>query len=580
MDDPKIAATWAQSLKDADEFASKYRGKIFPLALSATELGTAIRELEELYMQAMKGPMYANLLFSTDSNDPAVGAFMQDQQVQMSGLRVKLMFFSLDLMKIPEDALKPLLLDPAMANYGHYVSTVRQASPFTLSEKEEVVFEETANTGSRAWTRFFEEITAVHEYSYQEPGSSEVETLTEEALLSKLRHPDRKVRLATAEAFTKGLKEMEHQLVFCYNTLLLDKSISDRLRNYEHAEQDRHLSNELTKEIVDTVTDTTSANYGLVERYYLAKKQLLGIDELTHVDRYAPIFDSEVEIAFDDAKELILGAFGDFSTTMRDRAAEFFDKNWIDAEPRAGKSGGAFCSYLTPDTHPVVFMSYLNKDKHVGTLAHELGHGVHASLSRDQTFFNYHGTLPLAELASIFAEMLVFEKMLQGASTKDKVAMYAEKIEGIFASVFRQIAMFRFERRAHAARREQGELTSEEFGDIWQEELQAMFGSSITLGEDHRCWWSYIWHFFGAPFYVYAYAFGELLTLSLYATAKKSGPEFAAKYEQVLRLGGSQTPQELMGILGVDLASPAFWQGGMQVIEEFISEFERLVQDL
>lgn len=580
MDDPKIAAIYAAMDQRADAFVAAYRGKIAPLQLSASELATCIAELETIYQEAYKPSLFANLLFAGDSQNAEIGAFMQEQQLKLSSLRIKLMFFALDLMKVEEAVIAPLLADPALANYAHYIDTVRQARPYTLSEPEEVIVEECSNTGGRAWVRFSEEVLAKQMYHYIAPDADVAESLSEEEVLMLLRDPNREVRVAAAEAFSRGLKEIEHSLVFCYNTLLLEKSTSDRIRGYGSAEHERHMSNELTKEIVDQVVDQSAANYGLVERYYNAKKKLLGVDELTHVDRYAPIFDSKVEMSFEDARTLILDAFANFSPTLRDRADEFFVNNWIDAEPRPGKSSGAFCSYLTPDTHPVVFMTYLNKDKDVSTLAHELGHGVHASLSREQTFFNFHGTLPLAELASIFAEMLVFEKLLEGASTRDKVAMYAEKIEGIFASVFRQVAMFRFERRAHAARREQGELTAEDLGNIWQDELQAMFGNSVKLGEEHRAWWSYVWHFVGAPFYVYAYAFGELLTLALYEKAKAQGPSFAADYERVLRLGGSKAPQDLMDIVGVNLADGAFWAGGLKVVERFIDEFERLVGEL
>lgn len=232
--------------------------------------------------------------------------------------------------------------------------------------------------------------------------------------------------------------------------------------------------------------------------------------------------------------------------------------------------------YVTPDTHPYVFVNYLGKMDDVMTLAHELGHGVHASLSRSQNYFNFHGTLPLAELASTFGEMLVFERLVSEASPKDQLALYAEKIEGIFATVFRQAAMYSFEQSAHRARRTQGELTMEDLGAIWHENLQAMFGTSVKLGEQHRSWWSYVSHFINVPFYVYAYSFGELLVLSLYQTAKKEGSAFAEKYIRLLELGGSKTPAELMETVGIDLESEEFWKGGFAAMEALIREFERL----
>jgi oligoendopeptidase F len=400
--------------------------------------------------------------------------------------------------------------------------------------------------------------------------------MTQEEVLILLRDPERAVRQNAADAFTAGLKEMERTLVFLYNTLLQDKAIEDRLRGMEYPEQSRHLSNELDRSTVDLVIELCVENYPLVARYYQVKKRILGLQDLTHIDRYAPLFDAEAPVTWDEAKGIVLSSFGAFSPEMESRAQEFFDRNWIDAEARKGKRGGAFCAYNTPDTHPVILQSFQNRMDDVMTLAHELGHGVHASLSRGQSYLNFHGTLPLAELASTFGEMLVFERLVASASPKDKIALYADKCEGTFATIFRQATMFRFEQKVHNQRRTQGELTAEEFGDAWQEAIGAMFGDSLTLGEGHRMWWSYIGHFIGSPFYVYAYSFGELLALALYQRAKEEGAAFVEKYLSVLRLGGRETPQQLMGHLGIDLDDRAFWQGGFRVVEGLVSEFERL----
>jgi oligoendopeptidase F len=316
-------------------------------------------------------------------------------------------------------------------------------------------------------------------------------------------------------------------------------------------------------------------HYGLVERFYQVKRQILGLPVLTQIDRYAPLFETAGGATWTEGKEIVLDAFERFSPEVARRALQFFDAGWIDAEPRVGKSGGAFCGYITPDTHPVMLMSYMGKMGDVMTLAHELGHGVHASLSRGQTYFNFQGTLPLAELASIFGEMLVFESLVAKADLKDCVALYAEKIEGIFASVFRQAAMFQFEQACHLRRRTEGEVPSEAFGEMWQERLKEMFGSAVQLEDQHKHWWCYVGHFFFAPFYVYAYAFGELLALALYQAAKRDGPAFASRYVDLLKLGGSQSPKDLMETVGVDLASEEFWQGGFAVLERLVSEFER-----
>jgi oligoendopeptidase F len=575
-EDPKIEQTWARSMDRAKAFADRYRGKINTPDLDPATLLEALAELEGLMQEASKPMSYAQLVFSCDMGNPKLGAFMQKQMEKASELNVVLIFFELELQAAPEEAIQRALADDRLANYGHYIQVARKLSPHRLTEAEEVILEEVANTGSRAWVRLFEEVTSNHVYTLRRPVSEEEEELSQEEILALLRQPDRELRQAAADAFTEGLEEMERVIVYTYNTLLQDKKVEDKLRKHPYPEHSRHLSNELDKETVDLVVGLCRQNYGLVERFYNVKREILGLPELTHIDRYAPLFESDEKVDWESARKIVVEAFGSFSREVAERADEFFDKSWIDAEPRQGKTGGAFCSYNTPDTHPVVLMSYLNKMDDVMTLAHELGHGVHASFSREQTLFNYHGTLPLAELASTFGEMLVFERLVAEASIKDKLALYAEKIEGVFATVFRQAAMFSFEQRCHELRRTEGELMPEQFGDLWHEELQAMFGSSVKLGEQHRMWWSYVGHFFFAPFYVYAYSFGELLVLSLYQMAKQEGPEFADKYVRLLKLGGSKTPHELMATVGVDLKSEQFWQGGFAAMEQLVTEFERL----
>lgn len=574
--DPRIEESWKVAHQRADELARTYRGKIMDPSLTAETLLEAIKSAENLSQDLDKPLHYANLLFAADSSDPKLGAFLADQSERGSAVRIKLMFLELELQAAPQSAIDRVLADPSLKPYTHFIQRCRMYSPHRLTEAEEVILEETSNTGSRAWVRFFEEVTANHVFKFVNPATGETEDLTEHEVISHLYSADRDMRVAAGASLNAGLKQLERPICFTYNNLLADKKVEDRLRKFDYAEQSRHMSNELDRSIVDLVVGLCKKNYGVVARYYQVKKKILGLNELTHVDRYAPLEEANETYEWDQAKQIVLDSFGRFSPVLRDRAAEFFDKGWIDAEPRTGKGGGAFCSYITPDTHPVILMSYMNRMKDVGTLAHELGHGVHASLSREQSYFNFNGTLPLAELASIFGEMLVFEQLTSKASDKDKVALYAEKIEGCFASVFRQVAMYSFEQRCHQKRREEGELAPSEFEDIWQDELQAMFGDSVKLGEEHRNWWSYVGHFFFAPFYVYAYAFGELLTMALYQRAKVEGPEFVEKYVSLLRLAGSESPEDLMKTVGVDLRSESFWQGGIDAIEGLVSTFEKL----
>lgn len=576
FDDPKVEATWSKAEADSDAFAAKYRGKIADPNLTAETLLAAVTEMEALTNEMQKPMEYGNLRFAVEATNPEAGQFLQAQMERSSEIRVKLIFFELEVQQIEEGHFQRLVQDSGLQPYAHFLGRLREATPFMLSEKEEALMEHLANTGSRAWTRLHDEVLTYHKFAYKDPTTGETSELTQSEVLDLLRNPDRAVRIAAGDSLSGGLQQLNHLLCFLYNTLLQDKAIDDKLRNRPYPEHSRHAANELDKEIVDLVMRLCKENEHVVARYYRLKREILGLPELTHVDRYAPLFETKEQIGWDQAREMVLSSFGQFSPTLRDRAAEFFDRNWIDAEARDSKTGGAFCSYMTPDLHPVVMMSYLNKIDDVMTLAHELGHGAHGSLSRKQTLFNFYGSLPLAELASIFGEQLVFENVVKTTTADDQLALYAAKIEGIFASVFRQSAMFRFEQRCHAKRREDGELAPEEFSEIWQDELQGMFGDSVKMEAQHATWWSYVGHFIFAPFYVYAYSFGELLTMALYERARHEGPEFEANYVKVLELGGSLSPVDLMKIVGVDLRDEAFWRGGFAVIDNLVAKFESL----
>ncbi|HZH97728.1 MAG TPA: M3 family metallopeptidase, partial [Fimbriimonadaceae bacterium] len=375
MDDPRIEETWVRCMEKAAAFAERYRGKINSPDLSAETLASAIAELESLIQESAKPGNYGQLLFAGDSSDAKIGAFMQKQMEKSSALSVQVMFFELELQDVPEETMSRIIDDPKLAQYKHYISVARKLSPHKLTEAEEIILEETANTGSRAWVRLFEEVTSNYAFKLRRPGSEGVEEVSQEEVLNLLRESDRDLRQAAADAMSEGLLDMQRVLVFIYNNLLQDKNVEDRLRKHSFPEESRHLRNELDPETVDMVMRLCREHYGLVERFYRVKREILGLPELTHIDRYAPLFDTEEQIAWDEARRIVVEAFGSFSGEMASRADEFFEKSWIDAEIRKGKQGGAFCAYITPDTHPVVMMTYLNKLDNVMTLAHELGHG-------------------------------------------------------------------------------------------------------------------------------------------------------------------------------------------------------------
>jgi oligoendopeptidase F len=271
----------------------------------------------------------------------------------------------------------------------------------------------------------------------------------------------------------------------------------------------------------------------------------------------------------------VVGAYARFAPEVGAMAQRFFDERWIDAEVRPGKRGGAFCMGVTPDWHPYVLVNFLGRKRDVMTLAHELGHGIHDLLAADQHFLQYHPSLAAAETASVFGEMLTFDAMLAGdLQPQERLALLTGKIEDIFATVYRQTAMYSFEQGLHTARREQGELTQEVISDVWHTQVQAMFGDSVTMGEGHRVWWMYIPHFIHTPFYVYAYAFGQLMVMALYARYKAEGAAFVPRYLDILRAGGSARPADIMAAAGLDINQRSFWEDGLKMIDALVAQAE------
>ena len=574
IDDPRICEDLDAQLGRAEHFADTYRGKINSPDLTPELLHEAVQYYESILQEAEKPLDFASLMFSADTGDPARGAFLQKMRERHSEIAVKMLFFELELVALPDDQVSGLLQSPVLVKYAHYIEVERLFRSHRLSEPEERILEETANTGRRAFTRLFEE--TVSNIPFEMAIDGEKRTMTFPEIVVLQRDPDRDVRKAAASGITQGLVANSRILTYLFNTLLQDKAVGDRLRRYEFPEQARHISNELDRETVELVVRTVVEHYPLVARYYRLKREILGYDKLMHYDRYAPLFSTKQEIPFDRAREIVLDSFGRFSPMLAEPAGRFFEHSWIDAAVRPGKQGGAYCSYVTPDLHPYVFLNYLNRMDDVMTLGHELGHAVHACLAGRHGFLSFTPTLPVAELASTFGEILVFEGLQRESEGEEKLALYAEKIEGAFGTIFRQAAMYRFEQAIHARRREIGELTTEEFGAIWQSCQQEMFAESLELGEEHSFWWIYVTHFVNWPFYVYAYAFGELLVMSLYAMYMREGDSFVPKYISLLDVGGSKPPAEMLADVGMDIRDVRFWEGGLQVLEGFVDTFEDL----
>ncbi len=572
-DDPALETDLSRSLAAAKEFASRYRDRV--ARLSAAELAEAVDALEALDEAVAKARAYASLLFAADTSEPGHGALLQRVQERASEIRNTIVFFELEWVGLDDAAAGRVLEDRSLRRRRHFLMSLRRWRPHVLSEPEERLLEESANTGRRAFSRLFDEIMAGMRFRV-ELGDQVLE-LGEEEVLAKLHEPDRPMRKAAAEGLTAGLKEHSRILGFVFNTLLQDKALQDRLRRFDSPAADRHLANEIDGASVDALLSACERRSGLVARYYRLKARLLGLAQLEDYDRYAPIPGEAGSRPFSEARRIVLAAYADFSPEMARTAEAFFERRWIDAELRPGKRGGAFSASTVPSAHPYVLLNYTGNLRDVMTLAHELGHGVHQSLARVQGLFEQDTPLTTAETASVFGEMLVFRRLLREESDpRVRLALLCGKIEDAFATVFRQVAMTRFEQRAHAARRAEGELALERVNALWLESNLPMFGDAVHLGDDYGWWWLYIPHFVHSPFYCYAYAFGELLVLALLRRYDDEGEAFVPRYLDLLRAGGSDTPPALLRGVGLDITDPSFWDGGLLLLEELVAQAEAL----
>jgi oligoendopeptidase F len=568
--DPLLQGTSVDDLLDrADELAGvleQERGLIGEI--SAPALGAFMQAMAELRDLLGRASSYASLRFATATADPERGALMQRVQERTTAISTRLLFFQLEWMAVPDAWADRLLADPLLEFCGHHLRSLRRYRDHVLSEPEERVSTEKGVTGRSAGVRLFCELTSA--ITVELDGR---ETTLEEGL-SRLQSPDRSVRQTAAAAVTAGLAPGLRTRAFLFNTLLHDKAVDDRLRSYPHWLASWNLAQEASDESVQALVDAVRARHDIPQRWYALKARLLGVERLADYDRMASLATDDEMVGWDDARALVLDCYRSFSPELADVAAEFFD-GYIDAPARPGKRPGAFCSYTVPSHHPYVFLNWTGRRRDALTLAHELGHGVHGTLARPQGVFHQSTPLTLAETASVFGETVVFGRLLQEAtSPESRLALLAENLEGAIATVFRQVAMNRFEHLVHTARRGEGELSVDRFGELWAESQTEMLGDAVEVTEDYRSWWSYIPHFIGTPGYVYAYAYGQLLALSVYRQYTEHGTDFVDRYLQLLQAGGSDRPDVLAHIVGCDLTDPGFWDGGLAIVESQLQAAE------
>jgi oligoendopeptidase F len=563
----------------AEAFAATYQGKV--AGLDGPGLATAMADLAGLADLIGRAGSYASLKFAVDTTKPEHGALLALVEERGTAVQTQLLFFELEWTALDDAKADELLRADGLEKVQHYLRTVRREKPHMLSEPEERILAEKASSSRGAWDRLFDELTSVIEVDLSAVDPQQTEPVALDVALAQLTNPDREVRRQVAEAVSKALEPGLRTRAFIFNTLLQDKAVEDRLRSFPNWLASRNLANEASDESVQALVDAVQEAYDVPRRWYELKAKILGIDRLADYDRMASITDAdEQEFSWSDATDLVFTSFDQFAPEMGDVARRFVDEQWIDAPPRPGKRGGAFCAYTVPTHHPYVLLNWTSRRRDVLTLAHELGHGIHAYLARDRGPFEQTTPLTLAETASVFGETLVFDRLLTATTDPQaRLGLLAEQIEGSIATIFRQTAMNRFEHAVHTARRQEGELSIDRFGELWHASQEAMLGESVEITDGYRSWWSYVPHFIGTPGYVYAYAYGQLMALSVYGQYRERGPSFAPKYLELLAAGGSLPPEELVAIAGLDLTDPGFWRSGLALVRDQLEQAEQAAID-
>ena len=571
-DSPELTAALEQSEKDAKAFESKYKGNLLANGPDGTFLAGAIQDYEAASDLIGRIGTFAFLNYAGDQQDPERAKLFGDIQGKLTDISNAFIFFELELNQIPDEQLDTALKDPALARYKPWFDDLRKEKPYQLDEKLELLFNEKSLTSGAAFNRLFSDtITSLR---FDVNG----EQLSLEPTLNLMLDSDEAKRQAGAEALSKTFQDNIQVFTLITNTLAKDKEISDRWRGFNDIADSRHLANRVEGPVVEALVDAVRESYPkLSHRYYKMKAKWLGKDVMPHWDRNAPLPEKpERTVKWPEAREIVLDAYSGFSPKMADIARDFFDKRWIDAPARPGKAPGAFAHPVTPSAHPYVLLNYLGKSRDVMTLAHELGHGVHQVLAGQQGVLLSQTPLTLAETASVFGEMLTFKALLKDTTdAKERKALVAGKVEDMLNTVVRQIAFYEFERKIHLARRE-GELTSDKINELWMSIQAESLGPAIEFKPGYEVFWAYIGHFIRAPFYVYAYAFGDCLVNSLYALYDEAHPDFVNKYFDLLSAGGSKHHSELLAPFGLDASKPEFWHKGLAMISGMIDELEEM----
>ncbi|MCF7921928.1 MAG: M3 family oligoendopeptidase [Candidatus Marinimicrobia bacterium] len=573
LDDPKIETVLSESRQKAEGFVKQYRGKLGDLSPEA--LASAYNELEAISGPLYRLSQYVNLEYAVDTTDDKIKALLAKIEQSASTTSNLLVFFSLELGNLSDEQFAKFEGAPALADFEYKIAKMRKNARYNLSEKEEQIINLKDLNGSNAHQKLYGELTSSFTFEFELDG--ETQTLNGGQLRALRQHPDAEVRQRAMKLFFSRYEENALVINHLYNALVKDHGIEVDLRGFDQPISTMNTHNDLSDAAIQALNDVTTESYTLVNRYYKLKAKMLEMDNMTLADIYAPLPQSSKAYPFEDAKTLVLDGFKSFDDDFYNMAKAMFDERRIDAPVEPSKRGGAFCASSTPDLKPYVLLNYTGKVRDVSTMAHELGHAIHAMLSSGQKLMNYHPILPLAETASIFSEMVLTDSLLKKETDVEvKKSMLTSKLEDIFASSHRQNMFSSFEIASHKAINEQLQ-SPQDLCELYTTELEKMFGDSVNITPEYAWEWSSIPHIFNVPFYVYAYNFGNLLVFALYQQYLEEGASFIPKYKEFLSMGSSASPAELTAIVGADINHPDFWRKSLKYIETLVDQLEALV---
>ena len=584
--DPILDKGILQAEKLCMDFSSQWKGFWTKSAKPLPEdFSKAVRQYELLLEQLDRPLIFAQLNHSASTLEPERGALLARAKEARTRALSHLLFFEMEWGKAEDQMAHTMMISSELQPYTNWLGKIRKRSPHFLTEPEEKIIEVKNLSGRTALNRLFDEmvgrLSVSVDISQAQVQPADKTGVPLQEALNHLYATDRTKRKMAAEGISQTLENNAPAFAFILNSLVLDHQEDCRLRGHTDPMEPRNLENEIDPKVVKALMQSVESAFGLVENHYRLKGKLLGIPDLQDHDRYAPMVQSARKVSWPDACDLVHSAYSGLSEQAGQVVNQFLQKNWVDASPRKGKRAGAFSMGTVSDAHPYILMSYHGSTRDVATLAHELGHGIHQYLSQGVGYLQASTPLTTAEMASVFGEMLLFEKLVQSATDdKERLALYMGKIEDAIATVFRQVVLTQFEMGVHEHRLKRGELSVDDLNQLWLSTNQKMFGKSVKLNDGYKWWWSYIGHFIHSPFYCYSYAFGELLVLSLFQEYSKNPTAFSKGYMRVLSLGGSKSPVELLAIMGMDIQQPDFWDQGLKLLDDMQKNAERLANKI